>query len=139
MSILHSFHSYLITNQKSIDMKNNNFLKLAAVLLFGLLTNHMDAKPIFKLSRSFKTTNNQSSAKAFEVYGLNAIIVDRLDVCACNISRSANFVDDLGADEIEMLELRAAVKYFYTIEITDEEWETVTTVGDLEDLITEKI
>ncbi len=49
------------------------------------------------------------------------------------------FVDDLGADSLDMVELAAAVEDEFGFEISDEEARKLVTVGDLIELVIKKI
>ena len=57
------------------------------------------------------------------------IIVDRLGVDPNEISDDASFIDDLGADSLDTVELVMAFEEEFDIEIPDEDAENLTTVG----------
>jgi len=57
------------------------------------------------------------------------IIVDRLGVDPNEISPEASFIDDLGADSLDTVELVMAFEEEFDIEIPDEDAEKLTTVG----------
>ena len=56
------------------------------------------------------------------------IIVEQLGVKEEEVVNSASFVDDLGADSLETVELVMALEEEFDIEIPDEEAEKITTV-----------
>ena len=58
------------------------------------------------------------------------IIVDQLGVDASKISEDSSFVDDLGADSLDIVELIMAFEEEFDVEIPDEDAEKIKTVGD---------
>ena len=58
------------------------------------------------------------------------IIVEQLGVNENEVTPEAKFVDDLGADSLDLVELVMALEEEYNIEISDEEAEKIVTVGD---------
>ncbi len=63
------------------------------------------------------------------------IIVEQLGVNESEVTREAKFVDDLGADSLDLVELVMALEEEYNIEISDEDAEKILTVGDAMDYI----
>lgn len=57
------------------------------------------------------------------------IIVDRLGVDPNEITPEASFVDDLGADSLDTVELVMAFEEEFDVEIPDEDAEQLTSVG----------
>ena len=57
------------------------------------------------------------------------IIIDQLGVDANEITEDASFIDDLGADSLDTVELIMAFEEEFDIEIPDEEAEKLITVG----------
>lgn len=68
---------------------------------------------------------------------LKKIIVDNLGVDEAEVVPSANFVDDLNADSLDLVELIMSLEEEFGIEISDEEAEKIRTVGDAIDYIQE--
>ncbi|HAE28372.1 MULTISPECIES: acyl carrier protein [Hyphomonas] len=58
------------------------------------------------------------------------IVVDNLDVEGDKVVESASFIDDLGADSLDLVELVMAFEEEFNIEIPDDVQESIRTVGD---------
>jgi len=58
------------------------------------------------------------------------IIVEQLGVNAEQVTPEASFVEDLGADSLDQVELVMAFEEEFGVEIPDEEAEKIRTVGD---------
>jgi acyl carrier protein len=58
------------------------------------------------------------------------IIVERLSVDEKDVTKEASFIDDLGADSLDTVELVMALEEEFGLEIPDEEAEKIVTVGD---------
>ena len=58
------------------------------------------------------------------------IIVEQLGVNEAEVKPEAKFVDDLGADSLDLVELVMALEEEYNMEISDEDAEKILTVGD---------
>ncbi|WP_198471213.1 acyl carrier protein [Acetomicrobium sp. S15 = DSM 107314] len=61
---------------------------------------------------------------------LKEIVMDRLDVEEDQIKPEASFVEDLGADSLDIVELIMGIEEEFDIEIPDEDAEKLTTVGE---------
>ncbi len=66
------------------------------------------------------------------------IIVEQLNVESDKVVPNASFVDDLGADSLDLVELIMAMEEGFDIEIPDEDAEKISTVQDAVDYV-EKI
>ncbi|MBC8167472.1 MAG: acyl carrier protein [Bryobacteraceae bacterium] len=58
------------------------------------------------------------------------IIVEQLGVDEAQVDETASFVDDLGADSLDIVELVMAFEEAFDIDIPDEDAEKITTVKD---------
>jgi acyl carrier protein len=61
---------------------------------------------------------------------VKSIIVEQLGVDEEEVTPDASFVDDLGADSLDTVELVMAFEEEFGVEIPDDQAETITTVGD---------
>ncbi len=67
------------------------------------------------------------------------IVVEHLDVDAEKVTDNASFIDDLGADSLDNVELVMAFEEEFDIEIPDDAAEHIQTVGDAVKFIGEKV
>ncbi len=70
---------------------------------------------------------------------VKGIIVEQLGVAEASVSMEASFIDDLGADSLDIVELVMALEEEFDIEIPDADAEKVTTVGDVVEYIKENV
>lgn len=63
------------------------------------------------------------------------IIVDQLGVAEDQVKADAKFIEDLGADSLDTVELVMAFEEEFDIEVPDEEAEKLTSVGSVTDYI----
>ena len=61
---------------------------------------------------------------------VKAIIVDKLGVDASEVTATASFTDDLGADSLDTVELIMEFEKEFDIQIPDDQAEKIATVGD---------
>jgi acyl carrier protein len=69
---------------------------------------------------------------------VKAIVAEQLGVKAEQVTNTASFVDDLGADSLDTVELVMALEEEFEIEIPDEDAEKITTVQQAIDYISER-
>jgi acyl carrier protein len=70
---------------------------------------------------------------------LKEIVVDRLDCEEGQITPEASFVEDLGADSLDIVELIMGIEEEFDIEIPDEDAEKLTNVGEAMEYIKNKL
>ena len=70
---------------------------------------------------------------------VKAIIVDKLGVEESEVTETANFTNDLGADSLDTVELLMEFEKVFGIKIPDEETATIATVKDAVDKVAEKL
>lgn len=66
------------------------------------------------------------------------VVADQLGVTFNDVQNSASFVDDLGADSLDTVELVMALEEEFDMNIEDADAETITTVQSAIDFIIEK-
>ncbi len=67
------------------------------------------------------------------------IIMDKLGVEESQITPEASFINDLGADSLDIVELVMAFEQAFNITIPDEDSEKIQTVGDVYKYLEEKL
>ena len=66
-----------------------------------------------------------------EIYEkVKAVVVEQLGVSESEVTKEASFVDDLGADSLDSVELLMALEEEFGTEISDEDAEGLKTVSD---------
>ncbi len=68
---------------------------------------------------------------------VKGIIIEQLGVTDDQVTEEASFVDDLGADSLDQMELVMALEEEFGVEIPDEDAEKITRVKDAISYITE--
>jgi acyl carrier protein len=66
------------------------------------------------------------------------VIIEKLGVEVSEVTNEATFVDDLGADSLDTVELIMAFEETFSLEIPDDEAEKIRTVGDAVSYIEKK-
>ena len=59
------------------------------------------------------------------------IIIDQLGVAETSITNDSSFIDDLGADSLDIVELVMALEEEFGLEIPDSDAEKIVTIGDV--------
>ena len=78
-----------------------------------------------------------SSEEVFDK--VKEIIVEQLGVAETAITPDASFIDDLGADSLDIVELIMALEEEFDLEIPDADAEKVVTVSDVVDYIKDNV
>ena len=78
-----------------------------------------------------------STEEVFEK--VKKIIVEQLGATEASVTMEASFIDDLGADSLDIVELVMALEEEFDIEIPDADAEKVVTVGDVVDYIKDHV
>ena len=78
-----------------------------------------------------------SSEEVFDK--VKEIIVEQLGVVENAVTSEASFIDDLGADSLDIVELIMALEEDFDMEIPDADAEKVVTVGDVVEYIKDNI
>lgn len=78
-----------------------------------------------------------SSEEIFEK--IKKIIVEQLGVAEASITLESSFIDDLGADSLDTVELIMAIEEEFDIEIPDEDAEKVVSVQDVVDYVKDHV
>ncbi|HHV59898.1 MAG TPA: acyl carrier protein [Clostridiaceae bacterium] len=66
---------------------------------------------------------------------VRSIIVEQLGVDEDDVTMESSFIDDLGADSLDIVELIMALEEEFDLEIPDSEAEKISTVGDVVEYI----
>lgn len=66
---------------------------------------------------------------------IKQIVVEQLGVEEKEVTIESSFIDDLGADSLDIVELIMALEEEFDLEIPDSEAEKITTVGDVVEYI----
>jgi len=67
---------------------------------------------------------------------IKKVVAEKLSVDAAEVVPEAHFVDDLGADSLDLVELIMSMEEEFDIEISDEDAENLATVQDAIDYVT---
>ena len=67
------------------------------------------------------------------------IIVEQLGVAENAVTQEASFIDDLGSDSLDIVELIMALEEEFDLEIPDSDAEKVVTVGDVVEYIKDNV
>ncbi len=66
------------------------------------------------------------------------IIIEQLNVSEDSVTKEASFIDDLGADSLDVVELIMALEEEFDMEIPDADAEKIATVNDVVEYIKDK-
>ncbi len=90
------------------------------------------------LGHASLNTKETQMASTEEIMGkVKKIISEQLGVDEGEVTNESHFIDDLGADSLDTVELVMALEEEFGIEIPDEDAEKIQTVGDVQKYIEE--
>jgi acyl carrier protein len=89
-------------------------------------------------SGAFATTREHSMSEKTIEQRVKEIIVNQLGVNEEQVTPAARFIEDLGADSLDTVELVMAFEEEFGVEVPDEDAEKLQTVGDVNKYIEEK-
>jgi len=78
----------------------------------------------------YQSRSNEGSDMSDTAERVKKIVVEHLGVDADKVTEAASFIDDLGADSLDTVELVMAFEEEFGVEIPDDAAETILTVGD---------
>lgn len=70
---------------------------------------------------------------------IRALVSEQLGVDPAVLNAEANILEDLGADSLDVIELVMAIEEAFDIEISDEDAESIRTIGDVEKYVADKL
>lgn len=87
-----------------------------------------------------KQINNEKAVRIMSdiAESVKKIVIEHLGVDAAKVTDNASFIDDLGADSLDTVELVMAFEEEFSVEIPDDAAEKIVTVKDAVDFITQK-
>jgi len=91
--------------------------------------------PLCKVRIANPMKGEEDTSMASPEEKVKQIIVEQLGVDEAEVTPTAHFVDDLGADSLDIVELVMAFEEAFEIEIPDEDAEKIQTVKDAVDYI----
>jgi acyl carrier protein len=95
--------------------------------------------PQRRFFRAFGATILEGIKMSDVIERVKKIVVERLEVDAEKVNEKASFIDDLGADSLDLVELVMAFEEEFGIEIPDDVQEQIGTVGDAVRFIKERV
>ena len=81
-------------------------------------------------NEDLQTDNYEDAHMSDTAERVKKIVVEHLGVDADKVTEAASFIDDLGADSLDTVELVMAFEEEFGVEIPDDAAETILTVGD---------
>lgn len=70
---------------------------------------------------------------------VKSVIVEVLGVDPDAVTESAGFIDDLGSDSLDVVEITMGLEEEFDIEITDDDWEPIITIGDAVNFVSKRV
>jgi acyl carrier protein len=88
-------------------------------------------KSVKQVCRTSAETKGVSGMASEVEAKVKEIVCEQLGVAEDEVAPNASFIEDLGADSLDIVELVMALEEEYDLEISDEEAEKIRTVGDV--------
>ncbi len=82
---------------------------------------------------------SESSAEGGLPERIYALVAEQLGVDPGDMTPSADILEDLGADSLDVVEMVMAIEETFDIEIPDEDAEALRTLGDIQNYITKRL
>jgi len=70
---------------------------------------------------------------------VRALVAEQLGLDVAEIKPSANILDDLGADSLDLVELVMSLEDTFDIDVPDEEFEGMRTIADIQQFVTQHV
>jgi acyl carrier protein len=106
--------------------------------LFNSFTCHAVHRECSRLFRATNTNPTNFMAEKSIEEKVKDIIVEQLGVNPEQVTPQASFIEDLGADSLDIVELVMAFEEEFSVEVPDEDAEKLQTVGDVIKYIEER-
>jgi acyl carrier protein len=97
------------------------------------------ASPAVRVSTERRPQSEALMANQAIFESVKSLVHDSLNVEQTRITMDASFIDDLGADSLDIVELVMAIEKHFDIEIPDEDAEQINTVQDAVDYISDRM
>jgi acyl carrier protein len=118
-------------------MKNNFITKCSVIALtIGLASTSLNVNLLPNAYAS--SIQSQQSAQTDTLSKIKKIIVDHLGIDESKVTPESSFIDDLGTDSLDTVELVMAFEEVFEVEISDSDAEKMLTVGDVSKYVDKK-
>ena len=98
---------------------------------------HLPPRAAFIRAKSTQPPNSRGQHRSDTADRVKKIVVEHLGVEEDKVTPDASFIDDLGADSLDIVELVMAFEEEFGVEIPDDAAEKINTVGDANKYIEE--
>lgn len=112
---------------------NESTRKTATSALFGIKSSNIESSDASSYINSVPKTDSMVASK------VKSIVVDKLGVEEYEVTMNSSFVNDLGADSLDAVELIMEFEKVFEITISEEASENIRTVGDAVSYISSRV